>query len=578
MTTWSLYSIFLTVAVLSSHAAAKTVCPSAALLASSSSLTVSAPGWSCATPTNLPVSGSVTITINSAAKFTNVRFHVLAGASLTFTGGNCQFTDTVVSAAFISTNGGRGGAVFLVDALGSVTFDCTTFFKGNSLPYNIAGKSPLIEPPILSFSGGAIYNQGVLKFNKGTTFENNSCVGPSGWPIADMTSLVLQTEFTGAPIRSAARGPPYQGQNGGAILNTGTITFSSDVKFENNSGVFGGAIRNNAGSITYESTAKFTSNNACQGGAYRSRAGMTFKGAVIFEENETIGDQSLGGASSDDGTSTFYSTVKYTGNKSGRGGAIYRALGSATYKQGVSFEDNSAISDPYTVERYSNYASGRIGDGGAVFLSDGRLTFESTATFENNFCDGTGGGAALAASAILDLQGESTFINNSGPVNGGAIGYFGYPGTTSGSVVFGGHAAFENNSAVKVDTEGAGWLSTEGIGGAIGLVSLYDGSTTCAASFLSSAYFKGNKAQREGGAVFDDGSFTFADPSAITFEDNEVIDTDASNDVSTCQSEDPEFSGLDAIVETATIPETCAPVPGRGRSLPDVEGSGIIPW
>ena len=327
--------------------------------------------------------------------------------------GYATFTENLANIG--GTN--KGGAIY--NAMqGTITFNQGALFDKN-ISTTGQGSNDIL--------GGAIYNEGTIIFSKDVIFNENAAV----------------THFTSSRSK------------GGAIYNnSGTITFSGNVDFSGNfadgDDASGGAIYNGYnGTITFGagSTATFSGNEASSvGGAIYNSGSITFNNDSIFSSNFADGDDASGGAiyNGYNGTITFGagSTATFSGNEaSSKGGAIYNS-GSIT------FNNDSIFS--------SNFADGDDASGGAIYNS-GSITFGAIAEFTDNFVDGSeasGGAIYHRYGTTITFNNGATFSSNSvtgfssssdGLAYGGAI-------YNTGTITFGGNVDFIDNF---VDSDGA---------------------------------------------------------------------------------------------------------------------------
>ena len=160
-------------------------------------------------------------------------------------------------------------------------------------------RNTLIKDVNSSKWGGAIYNEGTLKAENMSFYNNSS---PLSGAIANMSLATLNGNMKFTSNRSSDKG-------GGAIFNIGTLDISSGIGHsidfsQNNTSSYGGAIYNGKGSITHSndsrfkdsigritfdsnSTYNFENNSATSGGAIYNASIMTIAGKVDFKGNKS---------------------------------------------------------------------------------------------------------------------------------------------------------------------------------------------------------------------------------------------------------------------------------------------------
>ena len=200
-----------------------------------------------------------------------------------------------------SQSTGRGGAIYIMEPTtdkNNVVEIKNSSFVNNYLNIKANGKFA---------SGGAIYNNGKISKISGTTFEGNyasaySNISYGGALCNNKDAVISSIEDT---VFTGNRAGGNEGR-GGAVQNSGSITFNGTNTFTNNtanasSKGFGGAIYNDS-AIVFNGTTTFTGNsvtaNSGDGGAiYNGFADsnnnknviLTFNGTATFSENKVNG-------------------------------------------------------------------------------------------------------------------------------------------------------------------------------------------------------------------------------------------------------------------------------------------------
>ena len=221
---------------------------------------------------------------------------------------------------------------------------------------------------------------------------------------------------------SAIASAAYVSVRGGAIDNSGTITFGGDVTFSGNairvtnSSSFGGAIYNNGSNATiiFNGDATFTCNTATA-----SSAGSTASayGGAIYNNGGTI---------------TFNGDATFTGNSASAAGYKPTGKGGAIHNGGtITFAENSILSFENNIERgqvNDIYNSGTINilgtvasdihltsSGGSIGLKakdtvnkdeNGNLKYTGSYSLSNTTLDTSGDG--LKEITIENLTGSNT--------------------------------------------------------------------------------------------------------------------------------------------------------------------------
>ena len=233
---------------------------------------------------------------------------------------------------------------------------------------------------------------------------------------------------------------PFAGNDlGGAILITlSTVEFLGCTNFIGNTAAVGGAITAVDSALSLSGNVSFASNSAVYGGAiYIVPLCIQLQSNIAFEGSDTVAQ--------------FGSNLSFTNNSAESGGAMAIEQSDVQLLGNTAFENNSALT------------------GGAIYVfQGGRLTVSGNATFTGNMATCGGGlaleigaqvfhqniseviflrniaefgGAVYIALSDLQLQGNTTFKNNSATISGGAIH------ATSGGISLAGNTTFTCNTA-----------------------------------------------------------------------------------------------------------------------------------
>lgn len=374
---------------------------------------------------------------------------------------NSEFADNVGLTASTSS---RGGAVY--NEGGTVNID-NTEFTGNKARY-----------------GGAVYNKRKLVTGKdvssmnisnsvfgGDNIEDGNTSTSQGGAIYNTSKMTISDSVFKNNSSAAS-------MNGGAISNEANsdLTISGNTLFENNnSGKLGGAIYNteklniNGG--------KFKSNTAQEGGGAVYTTGTTAIDGTTFEENHAVGTVG-GGAIADGNTGTInINNSTFINNSSEyEGGAVAARrtqsktttlkldIANSTFKgnqAGVNQDGTASVN----AETHGfggaiyNVASRGTTDANAVTISNS--TFGGTKEGEGN--SAVKGGAVYNGVDVVTAESRgvmnidnSTFINNTAQVSGGAI--------SNENVMKISNSTFTGNTAngVANDIDNTGELSLSG--------------------------------------------------------------------------------------------------------------------
>ena len=305
---------------------------------------------------------------------------------------------TTIVGKLLNNAATKGGALFMANATGTVTFEEGSALEGNSATY-----------------GGAIYKQDAGTLNLGASVKNNS---------ANYGGAVY---MTGGTANVTGTMSENRATNGGAVYMTGgTATLSGAVS--ENSATNGGAVYMTSG--TANVTGTISDNVATgSGGAYYIEGGTLSINAGTASNNN-IATENGGMLYGTNGTVTI-SAGTFSGNKAtgGNGGVIcYGGAGTVTVKGGT-FTGNSA-----------NYGGVVYQSAGTVTLSAGTMggTDDVVANIAKN------GSAVYATGGTTTLSG--VIIQGNAASEGGAVGF----GSASARVTFSGKTVVTGNTMGNV--------------------------------------------------------------------------------------------------------------------------------
>jgi hypothetical protein len=257
-------------------------------------------------------------------------------------------------------------------------------------------------------SGGVINLVATLPTLNGVTISNNT-----GNPITVLGNFHFQLIQTAARTSNEIDNLELeQGggvDDGGGILNAGSLTLSGCYISLCSATSNGGAIYNNGAgaTLTLENTTLFR-NTAGWGGAIFNSNGEVnvYSGSIIDDNNATAG----GGIWNDSGTLDITGASVVKNNKaSGNGGGIYNFGGTLTVS-GASLTNNTA------------------GDRGGGLFSDGTANLTAM-DIEYNSASNAGGGFYLLTGRLT--LAFSTLSNNLAPPGAGAGGAYSVGGGAS---------------------------------------------------------------------------------------------------------------------------------------------------
>lgn len=396
-------------------------------------------------------------------------------ASLTFKGNTAK------------TSGGaiyNTGSFYLYGI--DLSFSDNTAENGGGAIYNeketvLAGDATFVNNSTIENAGGAIYNKSVFKLTGNGVFSDNhaseycdpadACTGGRGGAIYNEAGAEVSLAVNG-PNKKFQFESNIAGFEGGALYNGGKTTITGKSEFTQNKTLFGnGGAVYNKGELTL-SDADFTSNEAAgSGGAlYNEKDGIINAGFLTVKSNKAKNtyEDAQGGAIFNEGAITLAGAA-FEGNTSQMGGgAVYNKSGASIETGSVSFTNNQVVVDPTGVKG--------AGEGGAIF-NEGVVTITGHAEFINNAAIGGSAGAVLNRSAF----------------------------TLTGSGVFD-----SNRARQYCDADGD---CSEGDGGAL----MNMGKAEMTASDANGSFqFKGNSADRDGGAIYNSGTVTIAGKADFT--------------------------------------------------------------
>ena len=490
--------------------------------------------------------------------------------------------------------GGNGGAI--ANTFGTTEINSTEFLQNEA-----------------AVNGGAIYNTRYYDVATSAVSENYG-------------GKIVLTDSTFIGNKA--------GNQGGAVSNSGTISFTGNTVFDGNSAVVGGAISHvdAAGDLTIGDGTRFTNNKADNqaGAVHIQRSNAVLGNNVYFEGNSSGngGEAHSGGALyvDSDAAKAIKTTIgtgaQFIGNTSSKSaGAIYNYQandqGSSTIEVGADalFERNTAKANGGAVANYGGIMTlngatftGNSADnmGGAIY-NDGTMTLNGTFSFSGNTAagnsndihndgdltlngditldggiKGTGSIVFDAGSSLTATLNTTTILANSVTTNGANLNLSIANGMADGTYDF-----VTANTLDKSFTIGANTLYDITMNSS-GQIELAKKSAEEAAGTLAAAGASSNEAaaivamsgvSTTGNAQADAvlSQVTTAAQSGDVATASALVESIHPTDAPVLQSVSTNTAVLGAVVNRLAVVGGGAPVAAQGRSGGDVV-SKLSPW
>lgn len=356
---------------------------------------------------NLVFSGNSPVYFDGGFQFSRVQ-------SITI---HCDIPETIQSKVCIVLSGAA-----LEDLTGkTITINGDTGIIGSAfsryqVQYTISHelKIDFISTPVVSANGlinevyvnsipyiGNSFSNISDAFESADTIAVTGCTFTNGYTIASEKKLAaVDLEFCNC-----------NASTGGAIYNNGKLDMERVIFHNNTATSFGGALHNSSNSYIYANGCTFTNNNASRGAGFYSYATSDLTGCTFM--NNTASQQ--GGAISfmniAIGTSSINGCI-FNGNSSRIGSAIY-LRDSELIVEGSTFTGNTASS---------------AGKCGAIYASSTKPLSIIQSTFSNN---------------IGNQQGGAVYIENTTATMDGLL-FSGNTASTGGAVYIGGSSNSSN--------------------------------------------------------------------------------------------------------------------------------------
>lgn len=297
---------------------------------------------------------------------------------------------------------------------------------------------------IAKANGGAIFNTVKTTIGDGMLFEDNNAY--SGGAILNEQGATLS--FANTKLVEFKHN--VAGYSGGAIYNAGVIDKISHVSFQKNEGKFGGAInnsnligKNQGGYIGEISNSSFIDNNAgtSQGGAIRNQGNIDKIADVLFSGNRSGNGGALNNGTW--GSVGSITDVEFSGNVAeggeGEGGAIVNA-GNIALIDDSEFNSNRADKIGGAIANVDP----EDGDGTAIAT----ITLKNT-DFTGNKAGEQGGAIYNKERGNIVLDGENLFSGNTAAGVANDIYNNGTVTVASGTTTLGGGITGTGNLTIK---------------------------------------------------------------------------------------------------------------------------------
>ena len=393
-----------------------------------------------------------TLTFNAAATFLNNASEKSGGAISSM--GTLAFgkeNETSLTQFLGNTaQNGSGGAIFNYTS-GSLTFYGDAAFKDNSAK---TSGGAIFNAGTLNFYGSSYtFANNTAESGTPNDIYNNGNKGVMNIGVAGKTTDFNVSHVTGTGttnilgnvnLNAANAEKTIDWQNHIDVASGATLTVSDAATFSKTTGGAGGAIRNK-GTVHFKENVLFEENTSeTNGGAIYNTGNMTFSGGGVFRNNKTLSNYG-GGAIYNSGHLLFEGSKKYTfeQNYASIGGTIQNS-GELVMTAGADFIQNKGT--------YVLYNTGTMTFGGAAYSfasnevrgiwNSGTMRFsnaDGSVKFTDNK-DGTGGAVYVVGGSVI-FDGMAEFLRNTGSKGGAAYT------ADKGTLTFNGSALFDGNTA-----------------------------------------------------------------------------------------------------------------------------------
>eukprot|EP00762_Andalucia_godoyi_P008444 ANDGO_04659.mRNA.1 hypothetical protein SPRG_14083 len=363
------------------------------------------------------ISGSANLKFNSSVVSNNTAQN---GGALYVDGGRIAFQDPVQFDSNTALSG-EGGAAFIflgaVDTYGATVFNRNSAAQGGAVAIYGGTSSHYSSTMFLSnhasAQGGSLYvNGGTVTFLANALFNTSSARYGGALAVSSGACLFHESVM----FRENQAGA------GGAMYFTGGLMETvSSVEFFNNSALVegGGALYSFSGNLSFGAVVSFSMNSAPIGGALFGSNVINFVSGVEFFQNRA--SVCGGGAFLWNGTLSFFSAVAFSNNAAPNGSCMASNDSVVAFASDASFMSNtgasllvlaSTISFLGKLNVSSNYMTPMV-------ITSGTVAIKGPTRFYNN--SGLFGGAIRSVGGVLDVTGNSTFLENFSFNDGGTI-------------------------------------------------------------------------------------------------------------------------------------------------------------
>jgi hypothetical protein len=411
--------------------------------------------------------------------------------TITLTTGQLVISDDLTitgpGANLLTINGNNASRVFAIQkVVNNALVSATVNISGVTIDKGFVGSNV----------GAGIFNNGsVLTLSKSALTNN---VAQQGGAILNAGSILV-TDSTFSKNLAQQFGTNTATRLGGAIYNfTGAALTVGNSTFDaNSSSQLGGAIFNNAGSMLVNG-GTFSNNSALQGGALYNasssvaNSSLPLVNVVNSKFNSNVAQQ-IGAGIFNVGNMLVNGGTFDSNKATSSGGGIYNAKTGAALNSGVLEARNSTFNTNQAIS----------GDGGGIYNAIG-----TTLTSDNNiFSKNTGrngGGIYNASGASVTIT--TNLINNGTATTlGGGIANFGTIVSMDNTLIQGNKATSSSGAGGGVFNVGTANItnttiksnSTAGQGG--GIYNGFNGTTPGTLTLRNNSLVSGNSAARGGG-------------------------------------------------------------------------------
>ncbi|MFM6190443.1 MAG: DUF4347 domain-containing protein [Planktothrix sp.] len=404
--------------------------------------------------------------------------------TITLTTGQLVISDDLTitgpGANLLTINGNNASRVFAIQkVVNNALVSATVNITGVTIDKGFAGSN----------AGAGIFNNGsVLTLSKSTLTNN---VAQQGGAILNAGSILV-TDSTFSNNQAKQFGTNAATRLGGAIYNiTGAALTVGNSTFDaNSSSQLGGAIYNNAGSMLVNG-GTFSNNSALQGGALYNasssvaNSSLPLVNVVNSKFNSNVAQQ-IGAGIFNVGNMLVNGGTFDSNKATSSGGGIYNAKTGAALNSGVLEARNSTFNTNQAIS----------GDGGGIYNATGTTLTSDNNIFSKNTTGRNGGGIYNAGGASVTVT--TNLINNgTAATSGGGIANF-------GTIVSMDNTLIQGNQAT----------SSSGAGGAV-----FNAGT----ANITNTTIKSNSTAGQGGGIYNGNNATTGTFGTLTLRNNSLV-------------------------------------------------------